>query len=72
MARGIPLAATMLAGVSPCGLGGCQPDSLESAACGGVAQLGERCVRNAEVVSSILILSTKEFGVIGPFGPVLF
>ena len=26
---------------------------------GGVAQLGERCVRNAEVVSSILILSTK-------------
>jgi hypothetical protein len=27
---------------------------------GGVAQLGERCVRNAEVVSSILILSTKK------------
>jgi hypothetical protein len=26
---------------------------------GGVAQLGERRVRNAEVVSSILILSTK-------------
>ncbi len=26
--------------------------------CGGVAQLGERRVRNAEVVSSILILST--------------
>ena len=28
---------------------------------GGVAQLGERCVRNAEVVSSILILSTTIF-----------
>ena len=28
--------------------------------CGGVAQLGERCVRNAEVGSSILLLSTKE------------
>ena len=28
------------------------------ASCGGVAQLGERRVRNAEVVSSILILST--------------
>lgn len=27
---------------------------------GGVAQLGERRVRNAEVVSSILILSTIE------------
>jgi hypothetical protein len=27
---------------------------------GGVAQLGERRVRNAEVVSSILILSTKQ------------
>ena len=26
---------------------------------GGVAQMGERCVRNAEVVSSILILSTS-------------
>ena len=26
--------------------------------CGGVAQLGERCVRNAEVGSSILLLST--------------
>lgn len=25
---------------------------------GGVAQLGERCVRNAEVGSSILLLST--------------
>ena len=32
---------------------------IESAACGGVAQLGERCVRNAEVGSSILLLSTK-------------
>ena len=29
--------------------------------CGGVAQLGERCVRNAEVGSSILLLSTTEF-----------
>jgi hypothetical protein len=27
-------------------------------AVGGVAQLGERCVRNAEVGSSILLLST--------------
>ncbi len=26
---------------------------------GGVAQLGERCVRNAEVGSSILLLSTN-------------
>jgi thiol:disulfide interchange protein len=31
------------------------------ASCGGVAQLGERRVRNAEVVSSILILSTSDF-----------
>ncbi len=29
---------------------------------GGVAQLGERSVRNAEVVSSILIASTKDYG----------
>ena len=29
---------------------------------GGVAQLGERSVRNAEVVSSILIASTKNTG----------
>ena len=28
---------------------------------GGVAQLGERCVRNAEVGSSILLLSTMGF-----------
>ena len=28
---------------------------------GAVAQLGERCVRNAEAVSSILIRSTKNF-----------
>ena len=30
-----------------------------NAGLGGVAQLGERYVRNVEVVSSILILSTK-------------
>jgi hypothetical protein len=29
--------------------------------CGDVAQLGERRVRNAEVVSSILIVSTRSF-----------
>ena len=31
---------------------------MKSRDCGGVAQLGERCVRNAEVGSSILLLST--------------
>ena len=39
------------------------------AACGGVAQLGERCVRNAEVGSSILLLSTKSLGNKGLLGP---
>jgi hypothetical protein len=34
---------------------------LESFVVGGVAQLGERRVRNAKVGSSILLLSTKEF-----------
>ena len=33
--------------------------ALNSCRVGGVAQLGERRVRNAEVVSSILILSTN-------------
>ncbi len=36
--------------------------SLEFAISGGVAQLGERCVRNAEVGSSILLLSTTRKG----------
>ena len=34
---------------------------LESFVVGGVAQLGERRVRNAKVGSSILLSSTKEF-----------
>ena len=38
--------------------------ALNSRSVGGVAQLGERRVRNAEVVSSILILSTNQFAVV--------
>lgn len=40
---------------------------------GGVAQLGERRVRNAKVGSSILLLSTNRFGLRGkPLGLLSF
>ena len=39
---------------------------------GGVAQLGERSVRNAEVVSSILIASTKNYGHLKEISSALF
>jgi hypothetical protein len=35
------------------------PNQIGVDSCGAVAQLGERCVRNAEVGSSILLRSTN-------------
>jgi hypothetical protein len=35
------------------------PNQIGAESCGAVAQLGERCVRNAEVGSSILLRSTS-------------
>lgn len=49
----------------------CHAPVLESGRRGGVAQLGERRVRNAEVVSSILILSTTESSALwNPISPL--